>query len=381
MSTVRFVFAAMLFIIASLVLISAPVILLWQLKIGATEYGHWFALGSAVVIVAGQRRSVMDSMSVLLAVASLGLFLSSGLRAAFFCGQAAEKMSAVFPSSGNDLRTRPFSWKSIWTFAKPARTEVRTETFAATGGAPLRMDVYSPGDAQSAPCLLMLHTGGWDSGQRSEFSELSHHWAQRGIAVAAMDYRLAPQWPWPAQREDVRAATHFLTQRAAELGIDARKIFLMGRSAGGQIAQAVAASGTIAEVAGCIALYSPADMNFAFQYARPTDILNSDKLLRQYLGGSPDEAPENYASASAYGVANGKTPPTLLLHGGTDELVWVKQSERYAKRLDELGVRCVFLRLPWATHAFDYNFNGPGGQLTAWAVEHFVKSIAAPSTP
>jgi hypothetical protein len=61
----------------------------------------------------------------------------------------------------------------------------------------------------------------------------------------------------------------------------------MGRSAGGQIAETVAVTGTQPGVIGCIALYAPADMNFAYQYANKKDILNSDKLLRQYLGGTP----------------------------------------------------------------------------------------------
>jgi len=193
--------------------------------------------------------------------------------------------------------------------------------------------------------------------------------------VAAIDYRLAPAAPWPAQWEDTIAALKYLNEHADELGIDAKKIVLMGRSAGGQIAETVAVTGTQPGVVGCIGLYAPADMNFAFQYANKKDILNSDKLLRQYLGGTPAEAKENYDSASPYALVTDKTPPTLLIHGANDDMVWVKQSERFAAQLKANNVKYVFLRVPWATHALDYSWNTPGGQLTTWAIEQFLGAV------
>jgi acetyl esterase/lipase len=123
--------------------------------------------------------------------------------------------------------------------------------------------------------------------------------------------------------------------------------------------------------------YGPADMHYAAKYADPSDILDSDKLLRQFLGGMPAQFASSYDTASAYALANSRTPPTLMLHGETDELVWVRQSERYADRLLGLHVQHAFLRIPWATHGFDYFFNGPGGQLADWSVGRFLDSITS----
>jgi acetyl esterase/lipase len=67
----------------------------------------------------------------------------------------------------------------------------------------------------------------------------------------------------------------------------------MGRSAGGQIASACAYSLPELQIRGCILIYSPMDMIFARRYADEKDILNSRLLLRQYLGGDPEQAPDN----------------------------------------------------------------------------------------
>jgi acetyl esterase/lipase len=167
----------------------------------------------------------------------------------------------------------------------------------------------------------------------------------------------------------------YLIEHAAELHLDPERFVLLGRSAGGQIAEAVAYGAPRPAIRGCIAFYCPADMNYAYEFGRADDILNSLQLLRHYLGGTPAEARENYDSASGILLANHESPPTLLLHGRIDPLVWYRQSERLAARLTTVGAPHYFVQLPWATHAFDYNFRGPGGQISTYAVEVFLAAV------
>jgi acetyl esterase/lipase len=229
-----------------------------------------------------------------------------------------------------------------------------------------------PVASPAAPCVIVIHGGGWEDGAPGQFPALNAYLAARGYAVADIEYRLAPRWTWPAQREDVLDAMDYLTHHAAKLGIDPQRFVLLGRSAGGQIAEAVAYGAHRPAIRGCIAFYAPADMNYAYEFGRADDILNSLQLLRHYLGGTPAEARGNYDSASGILLANHESPPTLLLHGQRDELVWFRQSQRLSARLDELGVPHLFVQLPWATHAFDYNFSGPGGQISTYAVDAFL---------
>jgi acetyl esterase/lipase len=149
---------------------------------------------------------------------------------------------------------------------------------------------------------------------------------------------------------------------------------LFGRSAGGQLATAIGYGARDPAIRGVVALYAPHDMPFAWSVSREDDTLNSLRLFRQYFGGPPD-TPERkalYESASGQLLARADSPPTLLIHGASDTLAWYRHSERLAARLQELRVPHYHLQLPWATHGFDYNPDGPGGQLADHAIEAFI---------
>jgi acetyl esterase/lipase len=240
----------------------------------------------------------------------------------------------------------------------------------------LAMDFYRPAVRAPVPCVVMIHGGGWDSGDRTQLPAVNHHLARRGYAVAAVSYRLAPKTVWPAQADDIGAAITYLKMHAGELGIDATRLVLMGRSAGGQLATAVAYRNTDPAVRGAVSFYGPHDQVFAWGFSREDDILNAVKLLRQYLGGTPETAAEAYRTASGYlFVDKDNAVPTLQLHGVQDPMVWHLQSERLHAKLDGLGVPNALVSLPWATHACDFNPRGPSGQLAWYALEWFLAAV------
>jgi acetyl esterase/lipase len=272
---------------------------------------------------------------------------------------------------------RIFSFPDLFFGRDPAVVSVRT---LDVGGG-LLLDFYPPmrpaGDAGPVPCVVAIHGGGWDSGDRTQLPKLNHWLAGRGYAVAAISYRLAPHALWPAQRDDVHAALAFLRSRAAELGIDPARWVLLGRSAGGQIAQTVGYTLGDPSIRGVVALYAPSDLIFGYVNTHENDMLKSPALMRQFLGGTPESARANYESASAIFHVGPRTPPTLLLHGTNDALAWHRHSERLAARLAEHRVPHTYVALPWATHGFEFNLHGPGGQITTYALERFLTAITA----
>ena len=173
----------------------------------------------------------------------------------------------------------------------------------------------------------------------------------------------------------MRAAIALLQTQAARLGIDPTRLVLLGRSAGGQIALTVGFTAGDPAIRGVIGMYAPSDLIFGYVNTHEDDMLKSPALMRQYLGGTPESARANYESASALFHVGRSTPPTLLLHGTNDALVWHRHSERLDARLAEQGVPRVLVPLPWATHAFDFNLHGPGGQLTTFAIEWFLAGV------
>lgn len=106
----------------------------------------------------------------------------------------------------------------------------------------LAVDLYQLQTRRSArPAVLMVHGGGWAAGDRSELRDLAHLAAREGMVVLSMDYRLTSQGAhWPAQAEDVATVLDWMRGHAGDLGIDGRRIALLGGSAGGHLAAWVA---------------------------------------------------------------------------------------------------------------------------------------------
>jgi len=373
-SSGRLVLAFMLCAASSLAVFQAPVIAVFPVGLVATELGHWFFLAPLLVALLPASRSFAGRAGTAIALAACGLLISSVVRAQWVVAKLPAEMARVFSTTEDPART-PFSWKQLWFAPRDETMTADILEYSHLTGIPLKLRLYRCATRAPAPCILMVHGGGWNSGSPDEFPALQRHMARNGYVVAAPEYRLSPASPWPAQREDVLAALRWLKEHAGEYGIDPQRFVLMGHSAGGQIAEAVAYGAHDPAIRGCIAFYSPADLHYAYEFARADDILNSLKLVKEYMGGTPTEVRSNYDSASGILLADASSPPTLLLHGRRDELVWFRQSERLNQRLQELGVRHYFVRLPWATHAFDHTLNGPGGQIAVYAVDTFLNSV------
>ena len=334
----------------------------WRLSVGVLELGHWFALPALITAIAGVWLFRWWLRWVLL---NVGIVLALGFMVPAYQASKLDKefQIAKLWSPDNPPTIAPLQRKVFWRNYKDQLDALIFRPLKPT--------------SDRLPWLLMLHTGGWDNGEADEFTSWNRHLTAQGYVIMSMNYHLAPKHKWPEQREDVRVAVKWATEHAAELGIDPDKMVIMGRSAGGQIATACATSMPDLKAKGVIAFYSPMDMEFAHTFSTDDDIIGALKLLRQYLGGDPDTAQENYKSASAINFIGKTTPPTLLLHGARDPLVWVEQSIRYKAKFDKLGLgdRCTFVQLPWAVHGFDYFPKSPGGQVSLYEVTEFLKKL------
>jgi acetyl esterase/lipase len=342
----------------------------WKTAILTGEYGHWLVLlplGLACVVVAQEPAGPVRLATLLFCTGSVA-------------GLLRPVVNAWWLDRG--LGGGALSFGRLYAGPEPAPAPVCTEVFARPAGQELKLDFYralagTQTRPSPHPCIVVIHGGGWDGGDRTQLAGWNARFAARGYAVAAISYRLAPQAIWPAQAEDVRAAIAWLKANAGRLGIDPARLVLLGRSAGGQLATAVGYGAHDPAIRGVIALYAPHDMPFAWSVSREDDTLNSVKLMSQYLGGPPDTPAqrERYESASGQLLASRDSPPTLLIHGVPDTLAWSRHSERLAARLAELGVKHTHLQLPWATHGFDFNPDGPGGQLADYAITRFLAEI------
>lgn len=225
------------------------------------------------------------------------------------------------------------------------------------------------------PCVIVIHGGSWSSGDSKQLPELNSYLAAKGYNVAAINYRMAPKYQTPAPVEDVKQALDYLTKHSEELHIDTNNIVLLGRSAGAQIALLAAYRLHDKRVKGVIDFYGPADMVWGYSIPSNPLIMDSRKVMENYIGGSYKQVPDKYVACSPIEFADDKAIPTLIIHGDNDVLVSPEHSRRLNLKLQQHNIRHYWLKLPWATHGFDYNLNGPGGQLSTFAVETFLNTI------
>jgi acetyl esterase/lipase len=106
--------------------------------------------------------------------------------------------------------------------------------FGRGGERELRLDLFTPDPEKSLrTAVLQLHFGGWRIGNRKMLRSRSEKLSQLGFTCCAVEYRLVPESPWPAQLHDVKAAIRWVRAHAEELGVEHDRIVLQGYSAGG----------------------------------------------------------------------------------------------------------------------------------------------------
>jgi len=220
-----------------------------------------------------------------------------------------------------------------------------------------------------------VHGGSWCAGNSQQLPELNSYLANAGYSVATINYRLVPAYKSPAPVEDVHAALNYLRLNAAELSVDTNNFVLLGRSAGGQIVLVAAYTLHEPGLKGVIDIYGPADMVWGYVHPANPWVLNSCKLMEDYLGGTYAQVPQNYIAASGTEVINTLSVPTLIIHGQNDPLVAFEHSVRLNKKLQEHGVKHFLLALRCATHGCDFKLTVPSGQLSTYAIERFMSYV------
>ena len=230
-------------------------------------------------------------------------------------------------------------------------------TFATHDGVALLGDLYLPEGAGPHPAVIAVHGGGWQQGTRAGYRHWGPYLATRGIALFAVDYRLAKpnQKSFPEAVHDIRAAVQYLRGSAATLKLDPKRIALMGDSAGAHLAALVALAGDAPLFAGAyredefakestrvkavIGLYGVYDMAAQWQHdlvARPRD-----QITEKFLGAAPIDNRRIYFDASpiSYATRDNNQTAFLIAYGTEDDVVDVAtQSTAFVTALKQASI-------------------------------------------
>lgn len=377
----RLAIGAFSFAVAQLAVWPAPTTALWMLAIGVTEWGHVLALVALLPLLPGWKRSTVGRIGALLGLLAAVMALSPLSRAIVFTRHLPAELKSAFVTTVRSTavappRQTPLSARYLVRgVASPTVWRDRL-IYVIRDNQPLSLDFYHPPDSRaSVPCVLVIHGGSWETGDSAELAPLNRYLADRGYAVASINYRLGAMHPFPAARDDVSAAVAYLQAKASTLGIDPTRLVLLGRSAGGQLALLVAYTAHDPAIRGVVSFYGPSDLRYAYEHPANPLVLDTRGVLTAYLGGDLKTVPAQYDAASAINFVGDDTPPTLLIHGERDELVSPAQSQLLAAKLAGANRPHFLLLLPWATHGCDYNFSGPCGQISTYTVDRFLDAV------
>lgn len=211
------------------------------------------------------------------------------------------------------------------------RTGVTVHRDIPYGSGPYRvLDVYAPSQPQAgAPIVVFFYGGSWDSGERGMYRFLGAALAERGIVAVIPDYRRYPEVGFPAFIEDGAAAVAWARAHGSELGGDPGRMFLMGHSAGAQIAALLALNQSYLQARGL----ETCELSGVIGLAGPYDFLPLRSTRLQAIFGPeqdwPRSQPINYVSSAA--------PPMLLIAGSDDTTVDPANTVRLAARLRQAG--------------------------------------------
>jgi len=239
----------------------------------------------------------------------------------------------------------------------PEMAEI-VDTTAPGPAGPVPLRIYRPATAPTpAPVIVHLHGGGLVMGSIRSFEPLGRTLAAVSKAVVvAVDYRLAPENPPPAQFEDSLAATKWVAQQCESYGWDPDRIVVAGDSAGGALAAAVALelrdSGG-PRIFAQVLMYPGLDRDMAAPSVlalQDAPMLLHDDILYMHELADEGGAPHDWRRVPAYATDLSGLPQAIVVTAELDPISsW---GERYAERLRDAGVQTTLTRYPGIYHGF-----------------------------
>lgn len=196
----------------------------------------------------------------------------------------------------------------------------------------LHLDAFYKNENKKLPAVILIHGGGWKSGNKSQMQFMAQAIASKGYSCFAIEYRFSPEAKYPAAIFDVKTAIKFIKANAEKFNVDPSRVAVLGCSSGGQMAALIGATNENS------AYEDKDDWN---QNAKVQAIIDMDGILAfkhpdsqegktasLWLGGTYEEKPETWQQASALTHTDKNTPPILFInsdmiryHAGREDMI------------------------------------------------------------
>lgn len=248
------------------------------------------------------------------------------------------------------------AYAATWDILQPPAQEVASvsDHAVAIPGGSFKVRVYrgqSTPSEEALPCVVYLHGGGWVIGNLESHDRLCRQMANEArLCVVSVDYRLAPEHPFPAAIDDCARAWQWVHANAARLNIDAQRIGVAGDSAGGNLAAVLALMARDGDLPGCRAqalVYPVTDLTASSAgYRRVTSgVPLTDKTMHYFISHyTPNAADrEDWRASPALARSHIGLPRTLVLTVAHDPLA--EEGRAYAQALEAADVPVTAVHL------------------------------------
>jgi len=320
---VPFALAVVAFLLSVWIVIPGPILPLFVLTVGGTELWPVLTFVNALILfVALRSRNGARPAAVILALAALLCTLAPPI--AYAIRGPRVPLSALLMLHSE-----------------------RTNAIAAAPGAPV---------------VLVIYGGAWEHGSPQSDARFNAIIASWGYRVVALNYPHAPDARWPAQREAILRQIDSLPPG---------RIAVLGHSSGAQLA-IIAAALRPHRINAVITYESPVDLRLAYEYPPRPDLINIRRILTDLCGGTPEQQPGCYRSASPRYVLHAEMPPVLMIAAGRDHVADVRFERLLRDELSGYGVSVTYVELPWADHAFEDVAAGFHDRIALWYVHRFL---------
>jgi acetyl esterase/lipase len=311
--------------------------------------------------------------------AAVGIPLAvAALLALAACGPTGSDAVAIDPqidAAGTDLAT------------DPDVVVIADIEYGAVDGQSLLLDACLPPDydpsAGAVPGILVIHGGSWREGRKDSvgWRAVCTWLASAGYPAFSVQYRLAPEHPFPAGFDDVRTAVEWLRadDQAVRFGIDPDRLALFGGSAGGNLASLVGTSGS-GDLASGSRVAAVADLSGPIDLTGVAVTDDFAPLQLEYLGCTTFQTCARAEDASPNFQVDATDPPFFIAHSTTEKIP-LAQSERFVEDLRGVGIDVEFLVADGALHSIALLDDDLKGRIVAFYARTLGGGFVPPPDP
>ena len=239
--------------------------------------------------------------------------------------------------------------KIVNEFHSPFIKEKKNITYCSIGNCKLLLDVFYPQNKSKLKriAIIIIHGGGWRSGNRTLHYPLAQHLAESGYVCFTPEYRLSTEALYPAAVYDIKSVIRWVIKNAKKYNIDTSKIAVAGHSAGGELAAMMGATNNISSFEGAVCnlnyrsnVSAVIDIDGLLAFIHPESGEGDDSkrtsAATNWFGFSKIDNPELWKQGSPLTHAGLHTPPTLFINSNVARMHAGR--EDYIKILNEYNI-------------------------------------------